>query len=261
MIKAIFFDIDGTLISFATHRMPESTRAALFELRRQGVKLFIATGRSASQIDFIKEYFTFDGFLTMNGQYCYNDSGEIFKHPIPKPSLACLLPYLEEHTELGCGFVERDYAYFNRITPEIDALWAKLGSTAPPKLVDTPQRIFHHDTYQLSVYITKEQERDFLQALPDCRPVRWHPDFADIIPADGGKALGMKKILSHYSLTIEESMAFGDGGNDIDMLAAAGIGVAMGNADDCVKQAADYATTAPEQDGIANALRHFGMLP
>ena len=55
-------------------------------------------------------------------------------------------------------------------------------------------------------------------------------------------------------------MAFGDGGNDIEMLRYAGIGVAMGNADDAVKAAADYVTTSVDDDGIMNALKHFGLI-
>ena len=58
----------------------------------------------------------------------------------------------------------------------------------------------------------------------------------------------------------EEIIAFGDGGNDVDMLEYAGIGVAMGNAGEDVKAAADYVTTAIDDDGIFNALKHFNVI-
>ena len=70
MIKAAFFDIDGTLISFKTHTMPESTKRALAALRQNGVKVFIATGRAPNNIEFIKKMFDFDGFVCFNGQLC-----------------------------------------------------------------------------------------------------------------------------------------------------------------------------------------------
>ena len=57
-----------------------------------------------------------------------------------------------------------------------------------------------------------------------------------------------------------EIMAFGDGENDIDMLQFAGVGVAMGNADEKVKAMADYVTDTVENDGIEKALRHFGLI-
>ena len=61
-------------------------------------------------------------------------------------------------------------------------------------------------------------------------------------------------------IDISETMAFGDGGNDISMLKAAGTSVAMGNALDKVKANASYVTTSVDEDGIANALRHFGII-
>ena len=61
-------------------------------------------------------------------------------------------------------------------------------------------------------------------------------------------------------LDISETMAFGDGGNDMSMLSAAGVGVAMGNTLDKVKAEADYVTTSVDDDGIRNALLHFGVI-
>ena len=63
-----------------------------------------------------------------------------------------------------------------------------------------------------------------------------------------------------FGIRLEETMAFGDGGNDISMLRHAGIGVAMGNAKDDVKVIADYVTASVDDNGIADALKHFGIL-
>ena len=90
--------------------------------------------------------------------------------------------------------------------------------------------------------------------------VRWHPDFTDMIPADGGKPRGIRCFMERHGFTREQTMAFGDGGNDIAMLRFAGIGVAMGNANDEVKASADYVTDDVDHDGIMNALRHFGVI-
>ena len=72
MIRAIFFDIDGTLLSFQTHQVPESTQRALRLLREQGVKLFVATAARPKTAGYLREVFDFDfdGYVTMNGQYC-----------------------------------------------------------------------------------------------------------------------------------------------------------------------------------------------
>ena len=70
--------------------------------------------------------------------------------------------------------------------------------------------------------------------------------------ADKGKAL--IAMAAHEGFKVEETMAFGDGGNDIPIIRQAGIGVAMGNARDEVKEAADYVTTSVNEDGVRNAL-------
>ena len=90
--------------------------------------------------------------------------------------------------------------------------------------------------------------------------MRWEDDFCDILPAGGGKPNGLAHTLAHLGLSREQSIAFGDGGNDVTMLEYAGIGVAMGNACDAAKAAADYVTDDITADGLAKALAHFGLI-
>lgn len=67
-------------------------------------------------------------------------------------------------------------------------------------------------------------------------------------------------MADYLGLNIDETMAFGDGGNDISIIKKAGIGVAMGNAGDNLKEVADYITTSVDEDGVRNALVHFGVI-
>ena len=84
--KYFFFDIDGTLVSFKTHQIPKETIHALHELRKKDIKLFIATGRHHSMIT-LDNVFQFDGYVTLNGQYCYNNKEIIYKQSIKKKIL------------------------------------------------------------------------------------------------------------------------------------------------------------------------------
>jgi hydroxymethylpyrimidine pyrophosphatase-like HAD family hydrolase len=71
------------------------------------------------------------------------------------------------------------------------------------------------------------------------------------------KGVALTKLAAHLGIPVQETMSFGDDRNDISMLLAAGIGVAMGNAEDVVKQAADYVTDDCALSGVARAMRHF----
>ena len=84
--------------------------------------------------------------------------------------------------------------------------------------------------------------------------------WTDIMNKGVTKGTALRTIENRIGVRYEETMAFGDGGNDISMLRHAGIGVAMGNAKEDVKASANYVTTSVDEDGIANALKHFGVI-
>ena len=89
---------------------------------------------------------------------------------------------------------------------------------------------------------------------------RWSPLFADVNPQGQSKQVGIDVFCDYFGIDRANTMAFGDGGNDITMLKHVGIGVAMGNANPEVKEIADYITDDVDSDGIWNALKHFGIL-
>ena len=109
-------------------------------------------------------------------------------------------------------------------------------------------------------YGGKDLEELLAEKVPECKVTRWSPFGVDIISKSGGKVVGIEKMLEHYGLTKEEMIAFGDGENDLEMLAFAGIGVAMGNAEEEVKAAADHVTEDIDDEGILKACKHFGLI-
>ena len=114
--------------------------------------------------------------------------------------------------------------------------------------------------FQLTPFINAEEEQIIQPAVPHCEMGRWHPAFVDVTAKGNTKQNGIDQIIRHFGIKLEETMAFGDGGNDISMLRHAGIGVAMGNANDNVKAVADYVTTSVDEDGIAHALEQFKII-
>ena len=262
-IKAAFFDIDGTLTSFTTHVVPQSTIDALRALQSNGVKIFICTGRPPAQMNVVLDTIPvdFDGIVGFNGQYCTDDSGFLEKHTLDATDVATIVRWLDEHEDIVACIGEEDYVYFNHSNDQMRRTWASLGKTAPDVFFDDPRvRTAKHETFQMSPYISRDQEAELLSLLTNTRGVRWHPDFVDLIPADGGKDRGIQRFLDHYGWSKEQAISFGDGGNDVDMLRFTGIGVAMGNATEEPKAVADYITDDVDHNGIWNALKHFYII-
>ena len=113
---------------------------------------------------------------------------------------------------------------------------------------------------QLTPFFPESYEAELMSRLPGCTSGRWHPAFTDITAKGADKGEGILTLSARLGLDARYTMAFGDGGNDTSMIKAAGIGVAMGNALESLKREADYTTTSVDDDGILNALRHFGIV-
>ena len=194
----------------------------------------------------------------MNGQYCYAGDAVIRRQPIAREDLRTLLKMLEEDP-FPCLFVERDGCFINFSDELVER--ANAMANLPEAPVGDPRRALETDIFQLNFFLPPGREEEVLRRLPGCAATRWSPYFSDIVPVDGSKRVGVAKMLDHFGLTPGEAMAFGDGENDIEMLQLAGVGVAMGNASDTVKAAADYVTAGVDEDGVLKALKHFSIIP
>ncbi len=257
MIKAVFFDIDGTLVSFKTHRVPDSAKRAIAALRAKGVRVFIASGRQLLAINNLEDL-QFDGYVTLNGGYCIVGEQVIYKHSMPSEDMVSLVQYMEEREDFPCIFVHENAFCINYTDERTDEVFRLLNFPHPPTL---PLReAATGDIFQLVAFFTKEQEKAIMAVMPHCEATRWNPLFSDVIPKGSSKQVGVDKMLDYFGISLDESMAFGDGENDVLMLKHVGIGVAMGNAEDEVKRAADYVTDSVDEDGVEKALRHFGVI-
>lgn len=260
MVKAIFFDIDGTLVSFETHKIPGSTREALKELRRKGIKIFIATGRPRCLIDNLGDL-EFDGYITVNGSYCFTaDYKPIYKGCIPQEDIERLIAFHHTHP-VPFVFVHDNEMFVTSVNDRVQAVSDLIEIPVPP--VAPIEKARGKEILQTMGYFTAEEEKEtdlFGKVLTHCEPMRWYPLFADIIAKGNSKSTGIDKVLEYFGIDLKDTMAFGDGGNDIPMLKHVAIGVAMGNAEKHVKAVADYVTTSVDEDGIANALKHFGLI-
>ena len=131
MIKAIFFDIDGTLVSFRTHTVPESTRKALKQLHEQGVKLFIATGRPKLLINNLDDL-EFDGYITLNGAHCFTaDYHDIYKGSIPPNDIEQLVSYCKNH-DYPFVFVHDNEWFITHVNADVEEISRLIAIPVPP---------------------------------------------------------------------------------------------------------------------------------
>ena len=262
MIKAVFFDMDGTLVAHPEGTVPESAREALSQLRKKGIKTFLATGRHKLEMDGspLLKGVEMDGFAALNGQYCYLNRGQnpvIWKQPLNRKDVAFLLDYLSKHP-FPCIFEEEDAIYGNYLDEKLKMIMATVSIEIPA--FRSLDGLEEHDFYQLIPICDEETLALLLSHMPKTQGANWGKYTNDLIPKAGGKVVGIEKLLDHYGLTWAEVMAFGDGLNDMEMLKAAKISVAMGNGHEDLQAAADYVTADVHDDGIYRGLKHFGLV-
>lgn len=256
MIKAAFFDVDGTLLSHRTKQIPQSARDALDTLKAKGIQCVVSTGRMIQEMDKLPMGgVTFDAYITMNGQLTLDkDRQPLYGTPLEGTAKAYALKLFEEK-KIPVILVEQGRLYLNFENQRVIEVQTSISSKVPPVGTYTGD-----DIYQVCLYVTGEEERILDSIRDSCEITRWHPGGVDVIAKGGGKRTAVRKYMEENGLAPEETIAFGDGENDMGMLQQSGIGVALGNAEEQVKAIADYVTDDIDEDGLAKALKHFGLI-
>ena len=256
-IKAVFFDIDGTLVSFKSHTVPESARRAIAHLREQGVKVFIATGRLMKHVAIVNDI-EVDGYITVNGGYCITSAGEvIFESAFPRATVERVID-LSEQYGFDLNVMTHQDMYVSSMGERVQKIASMINIM--PTVADVRAIAATQPVVQMCPYISRELEQEIMPLLPDCVGSRWIETFMDLNVRGVDKSLGIQQVMNYYGLTMAEAMAFGDGGNDLPMVRDAAVGVAMGNACDELKAVADYITSSVDEDGVSRALEHFGLI-
>ena len=257
---ALFFDIDGTLVSFKTHEIPPSTILALTQAKANGHHIYIATGRPPIIITNLGAIeHLIDGYVTTNGALCFVGPEVVSRLAIPKSDALTVV-----HDSIAKGYSlivigERDVAVLDP-TGDVDRIFRQMLSVQELSKAKPIEEVLQQDIMQLTPFFSAEYESQIMARMPRCTSGRWHPEFTDITAQGADKGKGILAIAAHEGLDPRYTIAFGDGGNDTSMILQAGIGIAMGNAIDDLKRQADYVTPSVDEDGILVALRHYGIV-
>lgn len=257
-IKIVFFDVDGTLLKFETLKLSEKTEEVLHRLQANGIKICVATGRPPVALPKF-EGIEFDAYLTFNGSYCYTREGEvIFSNPIPKEDVKLLLRNAD-HLGKPVSIAVKSRITSNGTSPDLEEYYSFASQTL--EISDDFYDLVENDeVFQVILACREPEYADVLKDVKGAKITGWWEKAVDIIPVDGGKGRGIEKILEHFGFDKSEAMAFGDGGNDIEMLQTVGTGVAMGNASDKVKAIADDVCGDVAEDGVYYYCADHGLI-
>jgi len=253
--KLAVFDIDDTLLDTNKKLLP-STITSIEKLKQQEINVAIATGRNYAMAKKVIQELDLRDFVLCNGSAAFANHEQVYRHTLSRDNMIKLID-------------SADQANLDIVVESIDGLHAHrhpslgtqevLETFRAPELDYAPDYHLTHDVYQAMMFYTVDQDK--LLTHPDeFSFVRFHDRGVDVIPKVGSKAQGIAKLAASLNVSPADVVAFGDGQNDREMLASAGIGIAMGNASDEVKTHADRVTTDCNHDGIANGLKAIGWI-
>ena len=277
-VKAVFFDIDGTLVNDRKSVL-KSTKEAIKIVKEQGVLVGVATGRGPFFVKDLMDDLDLDFAVTYNGQYIFNKDRVLFASPIDKGSLRQIISYAKANQkEIAMGtrqavvgsrimsfglsplsqLVSRFVPKF--LTRTISNSFNRMVSKAVPQKEDDLLDLINQPVYQVLMLMTPEESNQAATELDHLKFTRSNPFAADIINQGNSKLEGIRRVGKEYGFDLNQVMAFGDSDNDLEMLAGVGMSVAMGNGSSSVKEVAKHITTSNQEGGIHKALEYFGVL-
>lgn len=268
--KILFFDIDGTLYDFNGH-MPASTLRALRLARCAGHHLVICSGRAKYQV-YPELFELFDGYVGATGSYIVQEGNVIYEHFMPENVLKEAVDVIGQSDGLLAAMTEEGLILNQECNDYLVDKFTKQGVKQKDierlmgDVIITPDLTGYGNIQKMLYHRSKWNVSQISDRLDHCCDITASSfeasgdNSGEITMKDINKSFGMKYYIDRIGGKAEDTIAFGDGPNDFDMIEFAGIGVAMGNAGDGLKKLADYVTTDVLNDGIASAMEHFGII-
>lgn len=263
--EIIALDLDGTLTN-SQKLVTEPTKKALERIQREGKKIVLASGRPtpgilplAKELNLTK----YGGFiLAFNGARIINCATKeiIYDCAMPKEQIPLLyqeavkekigiLSYSDEEILLGNGVDE-----YNKLEARINNIPMRTVDNFPEYINFPVNKCLMTGEGRHLAKIEKSFQEKFQDSLSIYRS---EPFFLEAMPKGIDKANSLSVLLEKLALTREQLICCGDGFNDLSMIKYAGLGVAMENAQEIVKEAADYITTSNDEDGVARVIEQF----
>ena len=261
MIKFLALDVDGTLLN-SNREVSESTIESVKEARKNGVLVTICTGRPVQgAVPFVKLFGLQSHIIAYNGGMIVNSKTmEVLYEQDVSAEDARRIIALGEERKTTIIIWSNNQLYVNELNDHVNE-YRQLSDVHPIKIDDyeviiqqgITKLLWIDDVEKIKVF--KAEMHDQLQKTVNV--VISKPHYLEFVDKKVSKGEALKHIGEIYGINQDEMMAIGDGDNDLPMLEYAGLGVAMGNAPDFVKEKVQFVTSSNDEDGIAIAIRKF----
>lgn len=258
-----FFDIDGTLLPFGKPA-PESAVRTLHSLRRSGHRVFLATGRSPAEVPEDVYAIGFDGGVFSAGADVIADGRRIFYSPLSTDERDHLIGFCRERGfHLLVQTSEATYATKEGLEYWTEQVRIHTGTEIAIASIRQVKELPSDAVVMKVLYVTEcyplekvASELDSRFAVVDNTVGLPSYMMGEIVRSGITKATGIDRMIEHYGDSLAETAAFGDGANDIEMIEHAGFGIAMGNASQELKDAADWVAPSVDEDGLMAGVAH-----
>ncbi|MCT4477276.1 Cof subfamily protein (haloacid dehalogenase superfamily) [Peribacillus sp. B2I2] len=246
MYRIVFLDIDGTILN-SNEQLEERLIENIIKLQQKGILVALASGRSLVASKIYGEKFRCSIYVTYNGSFVISNNEVLYDVKIPSQLAFNLCSKTKEYNGAYFHFSYKT-SRSNRPQPDIEHL---LPQATQSNLTDT-----NRDAHRLALYLDSTKDRESLRAEITDEYVFDEGNRLEVYPV-GSKWSGIIPILNRLGISASEVVAIGNGINDIEMLEAAGLGIAMGNSPDYVKKCANLITEDNDHDGVALALEEI----
>jgi len=265
MYKLVVSDLDGTLLN-SDHEVTEASRKTIEQLKENNIKFAIATGRIYSSASDIANELDLDApVIACNGAVIYDKKKEqiLYDAPISKELCAKIIDVFKKH-DIYFHFYSFDTVYGERNERLIKQYqeWQEAGtsnSSVKIRLMDDARAIIEEDVriYKFGFYGDDEISMKVykeLEAIPELELYFSNKNLVDVMNKEANKGNGVEHLAEFMEVDIADVVTLGDNENDLSMIKVAGLGIAMGNGLDHVKENADYVTDNNDSDGLSKAL-------
>ncbi|MCO7176560.1 sugar-phosphatase [Sporolactobacillus kofuensis] len=266
MIKLIAIDLDGTLLN-EEKKISEHTQSVLKEAKKRGVKVVLCSGRPLLGI---KSYLELLG-LTENGDFAitYNgglvqrtDTGEVISEKILTKDQILTIYQLSQNLKVPMNFIDLERVYCPPSPVNKPSYYSQILTALPFVDIEMDQL---SDTFKANkaIFCVDQPTLDAaIERIPKAyydhyTIMKSRPFLLEILNKEVDKGKGLQALGQYLNIAPEEMMTLGDEENDMAMIRYAGLGVAMGNAIEPLKEIAHFVTRANSEDGVAYAVEKF----